>query len=142
MSTLDLCVCVLGRGALGHTTVILPYKSYLNVNDYCKLDHQFQHSTHNLTIYQKKVPKFKSLLAGPLSQSNLACLMFWSGQCFICSRYFGAVYIFWQSMFCRGRYLRYLRECCSSRLMFQCCQYTIYSHLYALKILLFCIRIW
>ena len=40
-------VCVWGGGgALGHTTVILPYKSYLNVNDYCKLDHQFQHSTH------------------------------------------------------------------------------------------------
>ena len=129
-------------GALGHTTVILPHKSYLNVNDYCKLDHQFQRSTHNLSIYQKKVPKFKSLLAGPLSQSNLACLIFWSGHCFICSRCFGAVNIFRQSMFWCGRYFRYLRECCSSsQLMFQCCQCTIYSHLYTLKILLFCIRI-
>ena len=40
------CVCLGWGGALGHTTVILPYKSYLNVNDYCKFDHQFQHSTH------------------------------------------------------------------------------------------------
>ena len=99
-------------------------------------------AVHNLSIYQKKVPKFKSLLAGPLSQSNLACLIFWSVHCFICSRCFDAVNIFRQSMFWCGRYFRYLREfCSSSQLMLQCCQCTFYSHLYTLKRLLFCIRI-